>query len=125
MAITGDLRERIREHAAQLQQEIYGERGGPGLVEKRFVDLESEATQLGDAIACELLGGVLQAQADQTAEASPGQCECSVCGREAARDDIQSRVVQARRGKVTWREPRYFCKHCRKAFFPSVENSGR
>lgn len=124
MAISHELRQRIRELAGVLQKEMYGETGSPEL-NTRFTDIEDATTEVGDALTCELLSGVLQAHSDHTGQRLGKACECSVCGRNTARDDIQPRVVQARRGDATWREPRYFCQSCRKAFFPSVESIGR
>lgn len=124
MAISPELRQRVREVAGVLQKELYGDSGSPEF-ETRFTKIEDDTTEIGDAIACELLSGVMQAHADHAAGRLGTACECSVCGRNAARDDIQPRVVQARRGEATWREPRYFCKFCRKAFFPAVESFGR
>lgn len=122
MAISSELQGRIQEMAEDLRREFYGGRGAPVSGEIRFTELEEDACQLGDALACEVMQQVLQTQAD--VDHPETSCECSVCGRNGQLDDVQPRVVQTRRGNVTWKEPRYFCKHCRKAFFPSVERFG-
>lgn len=122
MAISSELQGRIQEVAADLRREFYGGRGAPVSGTILFSELEDDACHLGDAIACELMQQVLQEQADS--DHPETSCECSVCGRSGKLDEVQPRVVQTRRGKVKWPEPRYFCKHCRKAFFPSREGLG-
>jgi len=122
MAISKELQGRIQELARDLRREFYGGRGAPVSGTILFEELEEDACQLGDAIACELMQQVLQAQADE--DHPEAISECSVCGRNGKLDEVQRRVVQTRRGKVKWPEPRYFCKHCRKAFFPSDERLG-
>lgn len=122
MAISREMQGRIQEVAEGLRREFYGGRGAPISGEILFSELEEDACQLGDAIACELMQQVLQSQADD--DHPETTCECSVCGRYGKLDDVQPRVVQTRRGKVKWLEPRYFCKPCRKAFFPSREGLG-
>jgi hypothetical protein len=122
MANSIELRGRIQEVADQLRRAFYGGRGAPISGEILFEELEEDACQLGDAIARELMQQVLQAQAED--DHPETRCECSVCRRDGKLDEVKPRVVQTRRGEVTWREPRYFCKHCRKAFFPSREGLG-
>jgi len=122
MAISSELRGRIQEVAGDLRREFYGGRGAPKSGSILFSELEEDACQLGDAMACELMQQVLESQADD--DHAETCCECSVCGRYGELDDVKPRVVQTRRGKVRWPEPRYFCKHCRKAFFPSRQGLG-
>ena len=121
MAISSELRGRIQELAGDLRREFYGGRGAPISGTILFSELEEDACQLGDAIACELMQQVLQEQADE--DHPETTCACSVCGRYGKLDEVQPRVVQTRRGKVKWPEPRYFCKYCRKAFFPSRQGA--
>jgi hypothetical protein len=123
MAIARELEEEIREAAERLRKKYYGGRGAPRSGEKLLIDLEQDACELGDAIACELLGQVLQDQAD--ADHAEQSAPCTVCGCIGDRRDDLPRNVQTRRGKVAWQEPQYYCKSCRKAFFPSVERKRR
>jgi hypothetical protein len=123
MAIALELHEEIREAADRLRKKYYGGRGAPRSGEKLLIDLEQDACELGDAIACELLGQVLQDQAE--ADHAEPSAPCTVCGRIGDRRKDLPRNVQTRRGKVAWQEPQYYCKSCRKAFFPSVERKRR
>jgi hypothetical protein len=63
MAISQQLRERIKALAAELRYEVHGPRGCPPW-ETKFVDMEQETTEIGDAIACEMLSQQLQEQAE-------------------------------------------------------------
>jgi hypothetical protein len=124
MTIRQELQVEIREAAERLRKKYYGGRGSPGSSEKLLSDLEQDACEVGDAIACELLAQVLQDQADaEHAEQEPAPC--TVCGSLGERRKDLPRNVQTRRGKVVWREPQYYCESCRKAFFPSVESARR
>jgi hypothetical protein len=123
MAISSGIQERIQEVAEQVRREFYGGRGAPKSGSILFEELEDDASAIGDAMACEIMQQVLQEQAaDDHPETS---CACSVCEKDGKLDEVKPRVIQTRRGDVTWDEPRYFCKHCRKAFFPSRERLGR
>ena len=110
------VRERVEELAVELRQLLYGSQGTPprGVT---FALLENEACEVGDAVTRCLLSQALQEHADQTAAAP--ERSCAVCGRSSAAEDIQPRIVQTRRGEVAWREPQYYCRKCRQAFFPS------
>ena len=120
MAIDQKLQGRIKAVAEELRREIYGSSGAPKWGTK-FTEIENTACDIGDALARELMGQELQ---QQEHEEVAGPVECAVCGRDARDDDLEPRLVTTRRGDVTWRERRYYCKHCRRAFFPSDERTG-
>jgi hypothetical protein len=122
MAITSDLRCRIRESARQLLEEKWAAEGQPSLLEKRFVDIEDEACEVADALAQEMMRLIAAQQAEVVS--SSGDACCPSCGREAAREDAEPRSLQTRRGAVGWQEPRSYCRRCRKSFFPSVPPAG-
>lgn len=124
MAITSDLRDQIRLVAESLRKKYYGGRGAPVSGEKMLSDLEDDSCELGDAIACELLSQILQDQAE--VDHPDGSCPCTVCGKMGKRKKgARPRQVQGRRGDIAWHEPEYFCKSCRKSFFPSIERFGQ
>lgn len=122
MAISSEMRQQIEEVAKQVRRKFYGGRGAPQSGTILFEELEDHAAELGDAVACEIMQQVLQQQAED--DHPEKTCECSVCGRYGKLDDVQLRGVRTRRGEVKWKDPRYFCKSCRKAFFPSCEGIG-
>jgi hypothetical protein len=121
MAMDKQLHDRIKAMAAELRQEIYGPTGAPKWGTK-FTEIEDAGVELGDALARELIGQGLEAQATEARSASA--LACTVCGRDGQQDDVEPRIVQTRRGDAQWQEPKGLCKHCRKAFFPAVASLG-
>lgn len=120
MAINQQLQARIEQMAAELRGAIYGPRGCPPWGTK-FVDMEQETTEIGDALACAMLSQELQRQAK--AEGHPAG-KCSGCGEPIPFEEVAGRLLQVRRGEVAWQESYGRCKRCRKAFFPSLTNLG-
>lgn len=117
MAIRPEVRERVEELTAEVRRLLHGEEGLPASGTK-FIDLEDQAAEVGDALTQALLSQVLERQAQQAA-ARPSAC-CPHCGRPAEPDaEPEPRLVQTRRGDVTWRETKHTCRRCRRAFFPS------
>lgn len=122
MAITHDLRGRIQAVARQLMEEKWAVEGQPAWLEKRFIEIEDEACEVADALAREVmhLMAVRQAQA----VSGPADACCPGCRRIVKPADAETRRLQTRRGDVEWQEPSYYCRHCRKSFFPSVPGTG-
>ena len=71
MAISQQLRDRIEAVAAELRQELYGPKGYPPWGTK-FVDMEQQTGEVGDALACAMLSQEL-ARAGRGGRASGGQ----------------------------------------------------
>lgn len=115
MAINSDLHDRIKQVAAELRRDLWGEKGCPEWGAK-FTQIEDECCEVGDALVRELMGQGLEEQAEVVEE---GPVDCGVCGRHAVEDDLEPKIITTRRGDVVWRERKYYCKRCRKAFFPS------
>jgi hypothetical protein len=87
----------------------------------RFEQIEDEACALGDELAAGLIAEVLCEQA----ATPPASACCPRCRRPASiASQPEPRRVQTRRGEVDWQEPKYYCRHCRQAFFPSVPQAG-
>jgi hypothetical protein len=120
MAISSELQTRIKAMASQLRREIFAPSGLPPQGTK-FTELEDRACEVGDAMTRALLETTLQ---EQQAAVPSGPVECGLCGRSAVEDELEPRLVTTRRGDVAWQERKYYCKHCRKAFFPSVARLG-
>jgi hypothetical protein len=120
MAISQQLQGRIEALAAELRKELYGPKGYPPWGTK-FVDMEQQTGEVGDALACAMLSQQLQEQAE--AEGHPAG-KCGGCGEPIPFDEVAGRLLQARRGDVAWQESYGRCKRCRKAFFPSLPSLG-
>jgi hypothetical protein len=119
MALNEKLRERIRVFSGELRREVYGPQGYPAWGTK-FLDIENQTAEVGDAIACEMLSQSLQEQTE-AAGYRDGTCHC---GEPIPLEEIAGRLLQAKRGEVQWQETFGQCKRCRKAFFPSVASLG-
>jgi hypothetical protein len=119
MALSEKLRDRIRAFSAELRREVYGPQGYPAWGTK-FIDIENQTAEVGDAIACEMLSQSLAEQAEAAGHRD-GKCHC---GEPIPLKEIAGRLLQAKRGELQWQESFGQCKRCRKAFFPSVASIG-
>ena len=114
MGLSAADRSRVRELAAELKDLVGGSRHADGRA-KTFDELEEESIEVSDLLCEAMLGSLV----DDTDEPS-GTCRCPKCDRVCPRrHDDEPRVVEADRGTVTWNEAEYFCRRCRRSFFPS------
>jgi hypothetical protein len=120
MAISQELRGRIETLAAELRKELYGPKGYPPWGTK-FVEIEEQTGEVGDALACAMLSQSLREQAEADGHVAG---KCSGCGTPIPLKEIAGRLLQAKRGEAVWQESFGQCKQCRKAFFPSVPSLG-
>lgn len=118
--IPAQLRSVVQAAAKNLVYHLYGA-NGPAWGTS-FADMEQVIVQLSDYLGREVLQQALQRQAEQPLSA-PLQ-HCPQCGRPLQARDPEPRSVQTTRGTATWQEPATTCEHCRKAFFPSVQEPG-
>lgn len=82
---------------------------------KTFAELEEECVEVGDLLTAELL----RERVGERNPDGPSGC-CPSCGRDGERSPDEPHVLQTDRGEVGWSEPAYYCRHCRKSFFPSL-----
>ena len=120
MAISPQLLTRIEELAMDLNKELYGPKGCPPWGTK-FVEMEEQTAEVGDALGCAMLSGILREQSEQEGHAAG---MCGGCGDPIPLDEIAGRLLQAKRGEALWQESYGRCKRCRKAFFPSLASLG-
>jgi hypothetical protein len=120
MALDSKLLERIEELAGELLRDLYGPKGCPAWGTK-FVEIEDQTGEVGDALACAMLSRGLRTQAE---EAGHTAGKCGGCGEPIPLEEIAGRLLQARRGEAVWQESYGRCKRCRKAFFPSLPGIG-
>ena len=116
MAINQQLHVRIKAVAEELRREVYGPSGTPTWGTK-FMEIEDSGVEIGDLLAREVIGQSLGEQAISP-EAPPAADPNGKPG------EIEVRIVQTRRGEVSWKEPKGYDKPSRKAFFPSVASLG-
>ena len=120
MAISKELRDRIKGVTAEWRREMWGPSGAPAWG-TTFAEIEEETGEIGDAVACGLLSEGLQEQAEAAGHAAG---KCGGCGEPIPLEEIAGRLLQAKRGEAVWQESYGRCQRCRKAFFPSVASVG-
>ena len=124
------LRPYLEGVAKKLADDLWGPNGprwGTTLTELEDVTLEARAI-----MAEQLMQLGLQRQAAAAAEQRPAELRhCPTCRRpfdgalpSAAADAPAPRDMHTRAGPVAWQEPQDFCTRCRRAFFPSEQESG-
>lgn len=81
-----------------------------------FAELEDASIEAGDFMTALMM----QAEIENRPACSKPPCcpTCEQVGEPQA--EKEPRVLQTDRGEVTWLESTYYCRHCRRAFFPSV-----
>jgi len=79
-------------------------------------ELEEECIEAGDFFTTAIL------QQRVAGREPPEQIPCCPdCGRPGDLDSAcEPRILQTDRGEVSWLEQSYFCRHCRRSFFPSL-----
>jgi len=115
MRLSATQRKRLQ-HLASEAKEIVGgclhDDGRP----MTFAELEEECIEAGD-----LLTAAMLQQRVAEREIPPEDSCCSTCSRPGTLDaDGEVRVLQTDRGEVAWTEPAYYCRTCRRSFFPSL-----
>lgn len=116
MATNADLEQRIREIAADLAREFEGiEEEQNSCLMTRIEDLASE---IGDSLAGRLMEQRLESRDDEDV-----LC-CPYCEKPSRLKGRRKRAVETKRGPIEITEPEYYCRRCRKAFFPSLQTTG-
>lgn len=115
MSLSASKRERLKQIAAEVQ-EILGGCVRPDGRPMTFSELEDECIEAGDL----LTAGVIERRVAQR-ETSQDGGRCPSCQRPGERlPDDEVRVLQTDRGEVGWMEPSFYCRRCRRSFFPSL-----
>lgn len=112
------LQQKIREMTSQLARDEKQKLDAAGT----FVDLERLTMEIGDELTRQLTSLLLSDRAEQTAATPEHACpDCGkLCQVEAEREPL---ILQGMRGEIEYQEPRCHCSRCRRAFFPSGQNS--
>jgi hypothetical protein len=108
--------------AKNLADRLYGPPGPPWGTS--FSQLEHTAATLARTLQKCFLDLLLSRQA-AAFRAAQTPCACSGCGRDTlAVDDPEPRILHTPQGDAEWLEPKRYCPHCRKAFFPQSQSLG-
>jgi hypothetical protein len=109
------VRGKIGQFAQELMRELYGEQGPEWGTKLRDIEI------LSDVIGAEVASRFTEGSVSEQAEHVPKSAEiCPCCGGHGTRDDEdEPRSLKTLTGDVNWNEAQYFCKPCRRSFFPS------
>ena len=114
MELSASQRQRLQQKVREIR-EILGSCLHPDGRPKTFVELEEECIEAGDL----LTAAILQERVAERPAPEDVAC-CPTCNRAGGRCPDEPRVVQTDRGEVSWLEPSYYCRFCRRSFFPSL-----
>ena len=112
------IRTRVKAMVEQLAREHQQELAAAGTL----VDLEELTAQIGDEFGRQLCENELTSRSGRAAKLE--QCECPKCGLLCPRGDPEPVVLQGLRGEIAFSQPSYFCRRCRRSFFPSGRSFG-
>jgi len=87
-----------------------------------LVDLEELTAEIGDEFGRQLCENELRDRAKRAANVE--HAECPECGSLCPRGEEEPMVLQGLRGQLAFRQPGYFCRRCRRSFFPSGGSPG-
>ena len=114
MGLSAAQRERLQQIASEVKDIVGGCLHADGRP-MTFAELEDDCIEAGDL----LTAAVLQQRVVQRPALEEAAC-CPTCQRSGTPEaDDEARVLQTDRGEVAWMEPAYYCRYCRRSFFPS------
>ena len=81
-----------------------------------LVELEELTCRIGDMVARELT----QREVTRRAEAlDVEEAKCPDCREPCRRREPEPVLLDGLRGELAYNQPSYFCRHCRRSFFPN------
>jgi len=115
MNLSAEQRRRAEALVDQMQDMLGANYWSDGRA-KTFDELEGECAEVGDWLTSQ----VLQRRVGTPSTAHESPC-CPDCQRPGERlPDDEVRIVQTSRGEAAWSEAGWFCRRCRRSFFPSL-----
>lgn len=121
-AVVNELRPVLEGVAKNLADRLWGPNGPSWGT--RLSTLEDLVVEIRQVISEKMLHEALQRQSDGVAQRPAEYHTCPTCGGPTGERDPEPRIVQTRGGDAEWQEPQQHCTRCRRAFFPSVQESG-
>jgi hypothetical protein len=116
-----NVRAYVQGVAKNLADKLYGPQG-PAWGTK-LTEIEALCLDVREVLSEELLNQALQRQAAAHEQQSPEEFRaCPGCQRplDWGEKETQERLLETGAGAAEWSEPEGYCRHCRRAFFPSV-----
>lgn len=87
-----------------------------------FVELEDLACEIGDEVSRQLMDGELAERGNSAAVDTASCPDCGECCRQA--EAGHHRQLMSSRGEISYHEPSFYCRDCRRSFFPSSRPNG-
>ncbi len=115
MKLSAEQRRRLEAIAGDMQEMLGSNVRADGRA-KTFDELEDECVAVGDWLTSQVLQGRVAAQG--VVDESPCCPDCQRPGERLPDDEV--RILQTSRGEAAWSEAVWFCRPCRRSFFPSV-----
>ena len=116
MATKKEIEAKIRAFTRELADELEEVSWEDDFVSP-FAAIESQGAQLGDLLAQEL--GAQMSRKQNEKRLPDSQCACPQCRSPGDLKKLLNREIQTTRGTTELTEPEYYCKKCRRSFFPS------
>jgi|SRR5580700_6111690 hypothetical protein len=120
-----EIRNYIEGVAKNLADRIWGPQGPEWGT--KLTQLEDLVVEIREVLSEKMLELGLERQAVTPVEERPATFQhCPGCGQPTPPDPkepTEPRIVITRGGEAEWQEPKHYCRKCRQAFFPSVQES--
>jgi len=113
------LRTKIRGLVEDLAREHQKELAKAGT----FVDLEELTCQIGDEVARQLCQHELVGRGERAVQEEIAKCP--ECGEPCMAGEPEPTVLEGLRGELAYSQPTYYCRRCRRSFFPDGRFAGR
>jgi len=117
-----EVRPYVEGVAKNLVDKLYGPKG-PAWGTK-LTEIEDLLLDLRELLTEQMLDLALAQQAAAQEECPQPYRTCPGCHEPLGCDDTNPRIVTTRAGEAEWPEPEGYCRRCRRAFFPSVQELG-
>jgi hypothetical protein len=108
--------------AKNLIDKLYGPTGLPWGT--TLTELEDVCLAIRAVLTEKMLDVALERQAAEHPQRPKDFDGCPRCHRPLVCNDVEPRLVLTRAGEAEWLEPQAYCRTCRQAFFPSVQEPG-
>ena len=117
-----EVRPYVEGVAKNLVDKLYGPAGLPWGT--TLTELEDLCLGIRAVLTEKMMDVALERQAADQPQRPQEFGSCPHCHRALVCDDVEPRVVLTRAGEAEWLEPQAYCRTCRQAFFPSVQEPG-
>lgn len=112
------VRSRLKAMVGELAREYQRELEAAGTL----VELEELTCEIGDELGRQLCASELANRGERAAEVEWE--ECPECGGGCARSEMEPTVLEGLRGELGFNQPSYYCRRCRRSFFPDGRPAG-